>query len=101
MRRVAPELLDMVRPHMAAELPQFETEDLAAILLELLNKYDGAHNTQEPCDYFQSGNFLTTCVGVQNSHKPEIKRALVEAWAWLASERFIAHDGNLWFVTRR
>jgi uncharacterized protein (TIGR02391 family) len=101
----------------AADPLDLEVEELAGVPLTHLNSYEGVSGNS----VYQNGrighkNFFDTLDRPVNptfpraepeygARQPEVKRALVEAWAWLQSEGFLVMDpsstGNWFIVSRR
>jgi hypothetical protein len=95
----------------AADLLALEVEELAGVLMAHLNSFEGVPNNS----IYQNGllsqsNFVST--QLQYGHTPEyggrqaeVDRALMEAWAWLASQAFLIRDPSQpapwYFVSRR
>jgi uncharacterized protein (TIGR02391 family) len=96
----------------AADILSLEVEELAGVLLMHLNSYEGMYgnsvyqnglisqtnffNAQSPTGAGQKPEF--------GDRQPEINRALMEAWSWLASEGFLIRDpaqSAAWFFVSR
>ncbi|MGA8221227.1 MAG: TIGR02391 family protein [Candidatus Acidiferrales bacterium] len=95
------------------DLLSLEVEELAGVLLMHLNSYEGAYGNS----VYQNGqicqsNFLNAQTPTGHGqkpeygeHQPQVNRALMEAWSWLASEGFLIRDpaqpAPWFFVSRR
>jgi hypothetical protein len=95
----------------AADLLVLEVEELAGVLFTHLNSFEGLPNNS----VYQNGLISqSNFVGSQNQYgrtpeyggrQAEVDRALMEAWAWLASQGFLIRDPSQpapwFFVSRR
>ena len=73
------------------DLLTLEVEELAGVVLTLLNSQRPAHISQGPLN-FNLGDLVSSDYRCQPEYGPrqkEVSRALGEAWAWLQSENFL------------
>src|SRR5438270_5594014 len=88
-------------PQPFEELVKLEPEEFAGFLLVFLNSRDD-RNGQDQTDYFNSGAFLQSLRQARQGLTEDEERAVIEAWAWLEREGFLAHTaGGAYFVTSR
>jgi uncharacterized protein (TIGR02391 family) len=88
------------------DLLALEVEELAGVLLVHLNSYRQGDSEVVQHGKISPGNLLGAwhrSPGYDGERKEEVKRALMEAWAWLESEAFLVESepGSHWFFVSR
>jgi uncharacterized protein (TIGR02391 family) len=91
----------------AATLLELEVEELAGVLLTVLNSYRDGESEVMQRRQINQGRFFR---GLERnpqypSHQQEVNRALMEAWTWLQGESFLIREppetSDWFFVSRR